>query len=280
MKKPTEIHPRRVMSEEKFTPLAREIFMLNKQLNAVILSASLTDAGNPECGGLCRPSRGLVCGGSLSHCQSDFDFGADRCYHPRMSEKTPSVLAVVGCLHGESITRVVINYIATRLKADGCNVDTLDFHQEPLPLYNPDTACDQPGFAALQSRVDRADVFILGTPDYHGSMSSAMKNFLDHFWHEFAGKLIAPVVASHEKGLTVIDQLHTVARQCYAWSLPYGVSFAKNADVKDGQIVGEALKKRLDMMVRDVRVYGWSLAEQRRADLAGIEPGFLARLRK
>lgn len=197
-----------------------------------------------------------------------------------MSEKTISVLAVVGSLHGKSVTRVVINYIATRLKADGCNVDALDFQMDPLPLYNPDTAYDQPGFAALQVRVDRADVFILGTPDHHGSISSTMKNFLDHFWREFAGKLIVPVVASHEKGLTVIDQLHTVARQCYAWSLPYGVSFAENADVKNGQIVSDEFKKRLDMMIRDVRVYGRSLAEQRRADLAGIEPGFLARLRK
>jgi len=38
-----------------------------------------------------------------------------------------------------------------------------------------------------------------------------MKNFLDHFWREFAGKLFATIVASHEKGLTVTDQLRTVA---------------------------------------------------------------------
>jgi len=43
----------------------------------------------------------------------------------------------------------------------------------------------QPGFAALKARVEAADVFILGTPDYHGSISSALKNFLDHFWREF-----------------------------------------------------------------------------------------------
>jgi hypothetical protein len=34
------------------------------------------------------------------------------------------------------------------------------------------------------------------------------------------------------------------------------------------------------MLTRDVRVYGELLATQRRHDLAGIEPGFLARLRK
>ncbi|MGN6644261.1 MAG: NADPH-dependent FMN reductase, partial [Verrucomicrobiota bacterium] len=124
-----------------------------------------------------------------------------------------------------------------------------------------------------------ADVIILGTPDYHGSISSTLKNFLDHFWHEFAGKLFVPVVASHEKGLTVIDQLRTVARQCYAWTLPYAVSFSEQ-DFKDEQIVNDTFKKRLEMMLRDARVYGELIATQRRNDLAGTEPGFLAKHRK
>jgi len=196
-----------------------------------------------------------------------------------MSSKPLNVLAVIGSLHSESVTRVVVNHTAERLRADGCAVDVLDLGKEPLPLYNPDTAEDRPAFAALKARVDRADVFILGTPDYHGSISSALKNFLDHFWHEFAGKLFATVVASHEKGLTVTDQLRTVARQCYAWTLPYGVSFAEKADVKNSKIVGEAFSKRLEMMIHDTRVYGAALAHQRRADLAGDAPGFMARLR-
>jgi FMN reductase len=107
-----------------------------------------------------------------------------------------------------------------------------------------------------------------------------LKNFLDHFWREFGGKLFATIVASHEKGLTVTDQLRTVARQCYAWSLPYGVAFADKQDVAGGQIISDAFRGRLEMLVRDIRVYGELLSEQRRSDLAGNGPGFLARLRK
>ena len=197
-----------------------------------------------------------------------------------MSDQPLQVLAVAGSLHRRSVTRAVVQHVAKRLKAEGCIVDVLDFETEPLPLYNPDTAYHAPGFDALQTRVVRADVYVLGTPDYHGCISSAMKNFLDHFWGEFAGKLFATIVASHEKGLTVTDQLRTVARQCYAWTLPYGVSFAEKEDVKRGQVVSGALKKRLDMFVHDVRVYGTLLAQQRRTDLAGSEPGFMARHRK
>ena len=197
-----------------------------------------------------------------------------------MPETSLNVLAVVGSLHRESVTRTVINLVADRFEAAGCVVDVLDLQAEPLPLYNPDTAHESPGYSALQARVHGADVILLGTPDYHGAISSAMKNFLDHFWHEFAGKLFATIVASHEKGLTVTDQLRTVARQCYAWSLPYGVSFMDNHDVKNGKIASESFEKRLDMMVRDARIYGALLAQQRRADLAGTDPGFMARHRK
>ena len=76
-------------------------------------------------------------------------------------------------------------------------------------------------------------------------MSSALKSFLDHFCKEFAGKLFASAVSSHEKGLNVTDQIRTLARQCYAWSMPYGASFAEGEVVKDGKLAGKKFEERL-----------------------------------
>ena len=197
-----------------------------------------------------------------------------------MSEPPLHVLLVSGSLRRESITRTVVLDLARRLGPLGCATDVLDLSVESLPLYNPDCAAERADFPALQARVSKADVLVLGTPDYHGSISSPLKNFLDHFWHEFAAKLFVPLVASHEKGLTALDQLRTVARQCYAWALPYGVSFTEDTDVQEGRIVSGKLDQRLAMLARDAQVYGGLLARQRRADLAGHEPGFLARLRQ
>ncbi|HMJ91476.1 MAG TPA: NAD(P)H-dependent oxidoreductase [Candidatus Acidoferrum sp.] len=196
-----------------------------------------------------------------------------------MSDEPLRVLAVIGSLNQHSVTKVALLHVAESLRERGAEVDVLDFTTEPLAMFNPDSAYASTGFGALQRRVETADVYLLGTPDYHGSMSGVMKNFLDHFWQEFAGKLFASVVASHEKGLTVLDQLRTVARQCYAWSLPYGVSFTDKEDVRNGAIVSETFRKRLEMFAHDVRVYGRVIAEQRRTDLAGSEPGFMARYR-
>jgi FMN reductase len=197
-----------------------------------------------------------------------------------MSETSLKVLVVVGSPGAQSATRTVLLHVAEALREGGCEVDVLDLPQEPLPLFNPETAYSAAAYPALKARVDRADVLLLGTPDYHGSMSSTIKNFLDHFWREFTGKLFVTIVSSYEKGLTVTDQLRTVARQCYAWSLPYGVSFSEREDLQDGKVPTEAFEKRLGMLIRDMRVYGEVLAKQRQADLAGAEAGFLARLRK
>ena len=191
-----------------------------------------------------------------------------------------NVMAVIGSLHEKSVTKVAVKFVADGLRDAGCAVDVLDLAKEQLPLVNTDTSFTADYYGPLKERVLAADVFVLGTPDYHGSISGAMKNFLDHFWKEFTGKLFVPMVASHEKGLTVHDQLHTVARQCYAWSLPYAVSFMEKEDVANGEIVSDKFRDRLTMMIRDVQVYGGLIAAQRRADLAGTDATFLAQLRK
>src|SRR5438067_6884202 len=115
-----------------------------------------------------------------------------------MSKPPLKVLAVVGSLKKDSVTRVVIQHVAEKLAQRGCSVDVLDLLQHPLALYNPESAHQSEDFPSLQARVDAADVYVLGTPDDHGSISSAMKNFLDHFWHEFVGHRFATIVASHE----------------------------------------------------------------------------------
>ena len=196
-----------------------------------------------------------------------------------MSE-TLNVMAVIGSLHEKSVTKVAVKFVADGLRDAGCTVDVLDLSKEQLPLVNTDITFTADYYEQLKERVLAADVFVLGTPDYHGSISGAMKNFLDHFWREFTGKLFVPMVASHEKGLTVHDQLHTIARQCYAWSLPYAVSFVEKEDVVDGEVASDKFRDRLTMMMRDVQVYGKLLANQRKSDLSGEGPTFMAMLRK
>jgi FMN reductase len=196
-----------------------------------------------------------------------------------MSTPGPHILIVNGSTSTNSTIKSVLKIVVDKLTPYGAEVDFLDLSATSLALFNPETAYGRDDYQPLKKRVEEADVLLLGTPDYHGCMSSALKNFLDHFWLEYAGKLFASIVASYDKGLTVTDQIRTLARQCYAWSLPYAVAFAEKADFKDGQIVSEAFAQRLDILARDICTYGGLLARQRRDDLASNEPGFMARFR-
>jgi NAD(P)H-dependent FMN reductase len=197
-----------------------------------------------------------------------------------MTKQPLKVLCVVGTSAAKSATHTVIGHVARRLQLLGADVDIFDPSKEPLLLFNPESSYAAHEFLQLKQRVEKADAYVLGTPDYHGSISSTLKNFLDHFWQEFTGKLFAQVVCSHEKGLTVIDQLRTVARQCYAWTLPYGLSFSSSTDLQNGDLTTAALDEKVEMLVHDLHLYGEVIRRQRLADLAGTYPGFLARMRQ
>jgi len=134
----------------------------------------------------------------------------------------------------------------------------LDLRSIRMPMFNPDISNEHhEQEEKVIEDVNWADAFVLASPDYHGSMSGAMKNFLDFYWEEFAGKTFGYICSSHEKGLTVMDQMRTAVRQCYGWSLPYGVSINGEEDFNEmGEIVNTLLVKRLKMLARDLVVYG------------------------
>jgi FMN reductase len=144
-----------------------------------------------------------------------------------------------------------------------------------LPLYDPSATASKEVEEAAKA-IAWADAFILASPDYHGSMSGALKNFLDHFYEEFAGKVFGYIVASHEKGLTVMDQMRTAVRQCYGWSMPYGVSINGPQDFTGHETVNARLSSRVRMMARDLVVYGRLVRDQFMRDFGSNEPDTFA----
>lgn len=183
------------------------------------------------------------------------------------------VLGINGSLHEGSNSRKVLDLVLEGVAAHGGQTRLIDLRQTTLPLFVPESRDFGPVYRQLRESVLWADAYVLSTPDYHGSMSGAMKNFLDYFWHEFMGKLFGCIVASHEKGLTVQDQLRTIIRQCYGWSLPYGIDVHTKRDFDpDGSLASERLRHRIDMFARDMTVYGSMLHARFLADRAASPP--------
>ena len=194
---------------------------------------------------------------------------------------TFKVLGVASSLRDGSSSTVTLMIALDFIKKLGAQTRLVDLKQTKLPLYDPNENQSSIELQKIEKDVEWADAFILATPDYHGSMSGTMKNFLDCFWSEFAGKTFGYICASHEKGLTVMDHMRTAVRQCYGWSLPYGISVNGEDDLTNGKIANQRLESRLEMLARDLVVYGNLIRQQFVTDVNGdLSNTFAARYRK
>ena len=158
----------------------------------------------------------------------------------------------------------------------------LDLRIVTMPMYNPDSSMQSSKeIQKVTDDVNWADAFVLVSPDYHGSMSGSIKNFLDYYWEEFAGKIFGYICTSQEKGLTVLDQMRTAVRQCYGWSLPYSISVNGEDDFNEvGEVINSVLDKRLKMVARDLVVYGRLIRGQFLQDVSSkVSDTFAARYR-
>ena len=192
-----------------------------------------------------------------------------------MMRDTFNVLGVAGSVRQGSYSTRSLKIALEYAKKQGAEVRLLDLNTVVLPLYDPSAPASKEVEHTTEA-IAWADAFILASPDYHGSMSGALKNFLDYFYEEFAGKVFGYIVASHEKGLTVMEQMRTAVRQCYGWSMPYGVSINGPQDFTGDEIRNTRLSNRLRMMARDLVVYGRLLRDQFIRDFGSTEPDTFA----
>jgi len=181
---------------------------------------------------------------------------------------TMKILGVGSSMREGSFSTAALKFALDFSKLQGAEINLLDLRQTQLPMYYSQEQKTKE-IQEVTNYVKWADAFLLATPDYHGSMSGSMKNFLDYFWSDFAGKLFGYICASHEKGLTVMDQIRTAVRQCYGWRLPYGVSINGEEDFENGQITNQKLRSRLEILSGDLVTYGELLRNQFLKDLKG-----------
>ena len=195
---------------------------------------------------------------------------------------TLRVLGVGSSMRRDSFSTETLKIILNKVNKNGGDTRLLNLYSNPLPMYTAEYNEKLGGIKQAVELVNWADAIILATPDYHGSMAGSLKNFLDYFWAEFAGKTFGYLCSSHEKGLTVMDQMRTAIRQCYGWSLPYGISINSNQDFNaDREIINSQLLGRLESFARDLVVYGGLISNQFKKDLnSTIQNSYAVHYRK
>ncbi|MGB9692072.1 MAG: NADPH-dependent FMN reductase [Candidatus Sumerlaeaceae bacterium] len=179
------------------------------------------------------------------------------------------VLGICGSLRDHSHTRVLLEIALQHARRCGSEVELLDLREYPLPLFEAHRQYDcNATVQKVVAKIKEADCYLVGTPEYHGCMSGALKNFFDFVYTEISGKLFGVVAATGgSQGVSSLDNLRACLLYCHAWVLPYNVAASQRDFDDNGRLVNEQVLDRLARLGRDVAVYGPLLVNQFRADL-------------
>ncbi len=169
------------------------------------------------------------------------------------------VAAIVGSLRADSYSRLACRRaLAAAAGYEGAETDLLDLREFDLPVFDADarSAGDADAFAR---RVRAADSVILGTPVYHGSYSSALKNALDYCgFDEFDETTVGLLcVSGGSFPTTTLDHLRSVARAVNAWVVPHQVAIprAREAFGEDEALDDGDVAERVDTLGRRMVEY-------------------------
>lgn len=114
-----------------------------------------------------------------------------------------------------------------------------------------------PDVARLRDDVDSAQGIIVGTPEYYGGPTGALKNSLELIGADvLRGKIVGLVgVAGGDTGaINSLNTMRIVGRNLHCWVLPQEVSVANSSKAinDDGTIADAALEERLLELGRQV----------------------------
>jgi len=174
----------------------------------------------------------------------------------------PHVVALCGSLRDESYTRRALEHALDAAESTGASAELVDLREYDLPVYDPDDD-EFPAAERLRETVGAADSVLLGTPVYHGSYSSPMKNALDYCgFDEFENTTVGLLcVSGGSFPITSLDHLRSVCRALNAWVIPHQAALPKaRTAFEDGELVDENVADRVATLGR------------RAVEYASIEP--------
>ena len=189
------------------------------------------------------------------------------------------ILGVNGSTNPKSRTLVLVKRVLASAEELGATTSLLELGRHPLPVFSPHgDSGDDEAVRRMIGMVSEADALVVGSPEYHGSMSGATKNFFDYLYREIAGKLFGLVAAAGGgNGTSCFTHVRAVVQHCHGWTLPYNVGACGSDFDKEGALVNARVDERLRRMGRDLVVYGPLLHDRFKADLAqpaDEPPGF------
>lgn len=135
---------------------------------------------------------------------------------------------------------------------------------DPLQLRKPDASLDD---GRLRGELERADAFVVVTPEYNHGYPAALKELIDADVHGWMAKPVGFVsYGGISGGLRSVEQLRQVFAELHATTIRDGVSFANAWDRFDehGRLRDpEPARKAMTTMIERLRWWALALREAR-----------------
>lgn len=175
---------------------------------------------------------------------------------------SPHIVAICGSLRDESSTRIALAHTLAAAADAGAETELIDLRDYDLPLYDGD-AKDAGDAPALREAVRAADGIVLGTPIYHGSVSSTLKTALDYCGSdEFEDKPVGLLtVAGGRFPTPSLLHLRTICVWVRAIPLSHQVGIPRVSNkIQNGKLTDEKTIERTEKLGRKVTEFASLLA--------------------
>lgn len=170
-----------------------------------------------------------------------------------------TIAGLSGSIRSTGSTHTAVRIALEGAAESGVRTIMLELGSYDLPLCDGVHRDAEAPAGVLRLRHDLRAVqgVILGTPEYHGSFSGALKTALDWIgFQELEGKMVGLVgVSAGQMGAVhALDGLRAVGRALHAWVVPEQAAIAEVRRYLDanGDLTDERLRERLKGVGRQV----------------------------
>ena len=181
-----------------------------------------------------------------------------------MNETPLRIGLIYGSIREGRFCDTVAGWARTRIERDErFSVETID----PLTFgLTPSLPIEADPSDTLRRRLERADAFVVVTPEYNHGYPAALKALIDSAYQQWRAKPVGFVsYGGISGGLRAVEQLRLVFAELHAVTLRDSVSLANPWDGFDaaGRLLPEAPNRALTTMLRHLAWWARVLREAR-----------------
>ncbi|MBD3919061.1 NAD(P)H-dependent oxidoreductase [Paenibacillus sp. PR3] len=173
------------------------------------------------------------------------------------------ILLVCGSLKEESLTRFALQTVERFLLDKEYTTSILNVGDLNLPIFDPDQVKLPVGAQSWIEQIELASGLVIGTPEYHGGFSGAIKNAIDYtkteLWKDKPIALIA-AAGGYRTGINSLNGLRLIFRNVYARTIneqavcsKYDLEEDEDGDVDFNEVMLGQLYRVAEGLLREMQ---------------------------